>query len=84
MFLIISVKGMDTFNLEILFSEVKAEIFSTSLTGTSFFLAFSLYTVSRFDFSADGDLLILGSTVSFPFFCARGESFFGAEASFLF
>jgi len=33
----ISVKGMDNFNFEISFSKLNAELFSTSLAGTSLF-----------------------------------------------
>ena len=77
MFLIISFKGMDTFNLEISFSKLKAGIFSTSLTEISLF-SFSFDATYWCDCSADGDLLLAGPTASFPFLCVTDESFFDA------
>ena len=74
---------MDTFNLEISFSKLKAKVFSTSLTETSF-LSFSLDKICWFDFSADGELLFSGPSASLPLFYAIDEPFLDAKTSFLF
>jgi len=74
---------MDTFNLEISFSKLKAGVFSTSLTGISFF-SFSFDAVCCCDCSTDFDLLLSGQTASFPFLCVVDESFFAASTSLFF
>jgi len=74
---------MDTFNLEISFSKLKAGVFSTFLTGISFF-SFSLDAACYCDCSADFDLLLSRATASFPFLYVADESFLDASTSFFF
>jgi len=86
----ISVNGIDTFSLEILFSKLKEEVLSTSLVGTSFFSGLSFGMLIWFTFSfvgisfAEVGLLVIGSTLSLPFFDVAEISSLDTGTSLLF